>query len=63
MCIRDSLKGYSGEVVLVGVNYVSGKEENGEFKKHECRIERDVYKRQHMDSFWQKIMKKEFICL
>ena len=36
----QSLKGYSGEVVLVGVNYVSGKEENGEFKKHECRIER-----------------------
>ena len=27
----QSLKGYSGEVVLVGVNYVSGKEENGEF--------------------------------
>ena len=36
----QSLKGYSGEVVLVGVNYAAGKEGKGEFKKHECRIER-----------------------
>ncbi len=31
----ESLKGYSGEVVLVGINY-----DDGEFKKHVCRIEK-----------------------
>lgn len=31
----ESLKGYSGEVVLVWINY-----DDGEFKKHECRIEK-----------------------
>ena len=36
----ESLKGYSGEVVLVGVNYAAGKDGAGEFKKHECRIEK-----------------------
>ena len=36
----QSLKGYSGEVVLIAVNYAAGKEGKGEFKKHECRIER-----------------------
>lgn len=36
----QSLKGYSGEVVLVGVNYAAGKDGTGEFKRHECRIER-----------------------
>lgn len=36
----ESLKGYSGEVVLVGVNYVAEKDGTGEFKKHECRIEK-----------------------
>ena len=35
-----SLKGYSGEVILVGVNYAAGKDGAGEFKKHECRIEK-----------------------
>ncbi len=30
----ESLKGYSGEVVLVGVNNY----DDGEFKKHACRI-------------------------
>ena len=34
----ESLKGYSGEVVLVGVNYDDGGDR--EFKKHVCRIER-----------------------
>ena len=29
----QSLKGYSGEVVLVGINYAVGKEDNGGFKK------------------------------
>lgn len=36
----QSLKGYSGEVVLVGINYAVGKEDNGGFKKHKCGIER-----------------------
>lgn len=36
----ESLKGYSGEVVLVGVNYDAGKDGDEEFKKHVCRIER-----------------------
>lgn len=36
----QSLKGYSGEVILVGVNYAAGKDGAGEFKKHECRIEK-----------------------
>lgn len=36
----ESLKGYSGEVVLVGMNYAAGEDGTGEFKKHECRIER-----------------------
>ena len=36
----ESLKGYSGEIVLVGVNYAAGKDGAGEFKKHECRIEK-----------------------
>lgn len=36
----ESLKEYSGEVVLVGVNYSAGKDGTGEFKKHECRIEK-----------------------
>lgn len=36
----QSLKGYSGEVILVGVNYAAGKDGNEEFKKHECRIEK-----------------------
>lgn len=36
-CI-ESLKGYSGEVVLVGGNYDDGGDR--EFKKHVCRIER-----------------------
>ncbi len=31
----ESLKGYSGEVVLVGINY-----DDGDFKKHVCRIEK-----------------------
>lgn len=31
----ESLKGYSGEVVLAGINY-----DDGEFKKHMCRIEK-----------------------
>lgn len=31
----ESLKGYSGEVVLVGINY-----DDGEFKKHVCRIDK-----------------------
>lgn len=36
----QSLKGYSGEVVLVGVNYAAGKDGDGEFKRHKCRIEK-----------------------
>ena len=32
----QSLKGYSGTVILVGVNYTDKDEQ---FKKHECRIE------------------------
>lgn len=36
----ESLKGYSGEVILVGINYDAGKDHNEMFKKHECRIER-----------------------
>lgn len=36
----QSLKEYSGEVILVGVNYAAGKDGAGEFKKHECRIEK-----------------------
>ncbi len=36
----QSLKGYSGEVVLVGVNYAAGKDGNEEYKKHECMIEK-----------------------
>ena len=26
--------------MLVGINYAVGKEDNGEFKKHKCGIER-----------------------
>ena len=33
----QSLKGYSGTVILVGVNYTDKDEP---FKKHECRIEK-----------------------
>ena len=36
----ESLKGYSGEVVLVGVNYDAVESHGEEFKKHECRIEK-----------------------
>lgn len=36
----ESLKEYSGEVVLVGVNYDAVKDDNEMFKKHECSIER-----------------------
>ena len=36
----ESLNGYSGEVVLVGVNYAAGKDGAGEFKKYEFRIEK-----------------------
>ncbi len=36
----ESLNGYSGEVVLVDVNYAAGKDGAGEFKKHEFRIEK-----------------------
>ncbi len=36
----ESLKGYFGEVVLVGVNYDTGESHGGEFKKQECRIEK-----------------------
>lgn len=33
----QSLKGYSGTVILVGVNYT---DKDKQFKKHECRIEK-----------------------
>ena len=36
----ECLKGYTGEVLLVGVNYDAGKEGFDEYKKHECRIEK-----------------------
>ena len=36
----ESLKGYSGEVVLVGVNYDAGESHGEEFKKHKCRIDK-----------------------
>lgn len=36
----ESLKGYSCEVVLVGVNYAAGKDGAGKFKKYECRIDK-----------------------
>lgn len=40
----ECLKGYTGEVILVGVNYDAGKEGFGEYKKHQCRIEKvDLY--------------------
>ena len=34
-----SLKDYNGKVLLVGVNYDAGNDGEGEYKKHECRIE------------------------
>ena len=36
----ESLKGYSCEVVLVGMNYAAGKDGAGKFKKYECRIDK-----------------------
>ena len=36
----ECLKGYTGEAILVGVNYDAGKEGFDEYKKHECRIEK-----------------------
>lgn len=36
----QSLKGYSGEVMLVGVNYDAGKDVTCGAKKHECGIEK-----------------------
>lgn len=32
----ECLKGYTGEVILVGVNYDAGKEGYDEYKKHDC---------------------------
>ncbi len=34
----DSLKDYTGKVVLVGINYDADNDGDGEYKKHECRI-------------------------
>lgn len=36
----ECLKGYTGEVILVGVNYDAGKEGYDEYKKHDCQIEK-----------------------
>ena len=38
----QSLKGYSGEAVLVGINYDAGKDVTGGVKKHECGIEKII---------------------
>ena len=35
----ECLKGYTGEAILVGVNYDARKEGFDEYKKHECQIE------------------------
>lgn len=34
----ESLKDYTGKVMLVGINYDADKDGNGEYKKHKCRI-------------------------
>ena len=36
----ECLKGYTGEVILVGVNYNAGKEGYDEYKKNDCQIEK-----------------------
>ena len=35
----DGLKGYTGEVLLVGINYAADQDNTDEYKKHKCHIE------------------------
>lgn len=38
----QSLKGYTGEVLLVGISYESADDKTGMYKKHRCKIEKEM---------------------